>query len=259
MLAWALVAGHVPGPFELYLSILALSWALFVSTSVWMMYAAIEPYVRRHWPEALISWVRLIGGRGRDPLAASHVLAGALAGLASVLPHGLVDIVVNRLPGDLAVQPFPGADTLNGIRTLCGSALILLQDAVFSCGAFIFLIVLLRLAIRRNWAADVVFAVLYGFIFSAVPRAPLWHMAIGFLFGYCAISLLRRFGLLAFVSFNFFGFIVPRLPLTVTGFFAGYAVFVIGILIAIPAWALYAILRTGPVSAAARAQATLTR
>ncbi|SPF46872.1 Serine/threonine protein kinase [Candidatus Sulfopaludibacter sp. SbA4] len=261
LLAWALVAGHVPGFWELYLAVLGLSWALFVSAAVWMMYAAIEPYVRRHWPEALISWVRLIGGRGRDPLAASHVLAGALVGLAGILPHMLGDVVVNRLPGHLAVQPFPAASTLNGARTLCGSALVLLQDSVFLCGAFIFLIVLLRLAIRRNRAADVVFAVLYAF--TSYARPLLWHLGIAFLFAYCAMWLLRRFGLLSFVASYFFGSIVPRLPLTVTGYFAGYSVLVIAVFVAIAAWCLYAILRApapfGSLSAAARAQATLTR
>ncbi len=34
-----------------------------------MLYLALEPYVRRLWPDALISWTRLLGGRLRDPLA----------------------------------------------------------------------------------------------------------------------------------------------------------------------------------------------
>jgi hypothetical protein len=50
--------------------------AVFLASLFWSLYIAIEPYVRRHWPDALISWTRLQAGRVRDPLVASHVLAG---------------------------------------------------------------------------------------------------------------------------------------------------------------------------------------
>jgi fructuronate reductase len=33
-----------------------------------MLYVALEPFVRRMWPDALISWSRAIMGRLRDPL-----------------------------------------------------------------------------------------------------------------------------------------------------------------------------------------------
>ena len=259
IMAWALVAGHVPGLWEFRLLVLGLSWALFVAAAVWLMYAAIEPYVRRHWPEALISWVRLIGGRGRDPLAASHVLAGALVGLAALLPHALVDFTANRLPGYLAVQPYPETTALNGPRALSGAALVLLQDSVFLCGAFIFLIVLLRLAIGRNWPADLMFAAIFALASWGV-RPLVWHLALEFLFGYCAIWLLRRFGVLSFFAAQFFRNVVVRLPLAVTGFYAGDSLVVIGALVAICAWALYAILRAPAASfeRAARVQATLT-
>ena len=34
----------------------------------WLYYLALEPYVRRLWPQALISWSRVLAGRVRDPL-----------------------------------------------------------------------------------------------------------------------------------------------------------------------------------------------
>jgi hypothetical protein len=38
------------------------------------MYMALEPVVRRRWPEVLVSWSRLLAGRLRDPLVGSHIL-----------------------------------------------------------------------------------------------------------------------------------------------------------------------------------------
>lgn len=41
----------------------------FVLTLVcWLMYMALEPYVRRRWPDMLIGWSRLLAGDYRDPL-----------------------------------------------------------------------------------------------------------------------------------------------------------------------------------------------
>ena len=48
----------------------------------WLDYLALEPFVRRRWPEAMISWTRLLGGRFADPLVARDILIGCAAGCA---------------------------------------------------------------------------------------------------------------------------------------------------------------------------------
>ena len=81
--------------------------------------------------------------------------------------------------------------------------------------------------------------------------------------GFASIWLLRRFGLLAFVSFRYFRGIVPRLPVTMTGFFAGYSLLTLATVPGIAAWALYVIVKAQPAAGSPpggrRAQATLTR
>jgi hypothetical protein len=47
---------------------------------VWLFYIALEPYVRRFWPQLLIGWTRLISGHMRDPLVGRDVLVGVAAG-----------------------------------------------------------------------------------------------------------------------------------------------------------------------------------
>ncbi len=62
--------------------IIMASSALFISGGVWILYLGLEPYVRRHWPQALISWTRLSSGRIRDPLVGRDVLFGAVLGVS---------------------------------------------------------------------------------------------------------------------------------------------------------------------------------
>src|SRR6185436_4073785 len=45
---------------EVHIVILALSQALLWASLFCLVYLALEPYVRRRWPERLISWVRLV-------------------------------------------------------------------------------------------------------------------------------------------------------------------------------------------------------
>ncbi len=83
--SWALVAAHVPTQWEVYLLMMGLSWAGFKAGFVGLLYLAIEPFIRRYWPDALISWMRMVNGRFRDPLVTSHILVGVSAGLVIAL------------------------------------------------------------------------------------------------------------------------------------------------------------------------------
>src|SRR5271156_1644683 len=52
-----LCRGHmVPGLEMLFPFTMAISTALFFSGLIWLLYLSLEPYVRRHWPQALVSW-----------------------------------------------------------------------------------------------------------------------------------------------------------------------------------------------------------
>jgi hypothetical protein len=85
-LAWLLSAHHVPeleGEFEMF--VVSCSFALFLSTLLWLEYIALEPFARRRWPDLLISWNRLLSGRFADPLVGRDILVGSLMGAAAML------------------------------------------------------------------------------------------------------------------------------------------------------------------------------
>jgi len=66
-------------------SILVLTVAMFA----WVFYMALEPHLRRAWPETMIGWSRLLAGGIRDPLVGRDVLAGVLVAIGDALILGL--------------------------------------------------------------------------------------------------------------------------------------------------------------------------
>jgi serine/threonine-protein kinase len=60
-----------------------------VAALVWVLYIALEPHLRRIWPETMIGWSRLLAGNVRDPLVGRDVLVGVLIAIADGLILGL--------------------------------------------------------------------------------------------------------------------------------------------------------------------------
>ncbi len=84
-LGWFFSMNHVPSFFpELDRITLGFRGALYVSVLTCIMYLALEPIVRRHLPDLIVSWNRLLTGDWRDPLVGRDVLLGTLLGIAHI-------------------------------------------------------------------------------------------------------------------------------------------------------------------------------
>ena len=195
---WALQAHHLASFGEFGTIVLALAWAFLVSTFARMLYFGLEPFVRRRDPHTLIGWVRLIGGKIRDPLVGRDVLIGMTYGvLLGVFESA--DNVLLPLFGGLPPQPgTPSMESLLGIRQTLGSVFAYTWVFVlYSLGIF-FLLFLLRLLVRKDWIAAIVIVVL-----GAITNTGGDYFWMTFLFAaviWLSIYLiLRRFGLLALV------------------------------------------------------------
>jgi len=236
MLAWVLITRHVPAVSEIGLLITGLSQATFVAVAGGLAYLAIEPYVRRNWPEALISWARLVILKIRDPLVSSHILAGAAGGLFGVSVRDTTLLTANQFI-------IPQIQCLDGIRWLAG----LFIDTALPVSAFIALLmvlvlVLLRLLLRRNWLGDVVFCVLVVMLGVQVPQ----EIPAAFVAAYFLIWLLRRFGLLAFATYVVVFYLGIDMPLAATSWYTGYSLTTPVVITAVCASALYSILASRP-------------
>ena len=81
LIAWTLGAHHVAAQQEQDLIKDALGNSAFILVAYWLCYLALEPWVRRYWPQTLITWSRVLAGRWRDPMVGRDVLFGVLFGL----------------------------------------------------------------------------------------------------------------------------------------------------------------------------------
>jgi serine/threonine-protein kinase len=167
---------------------------------------ALEPYVRRRWPETLISWTRLLGGRIRDPLVSGHLLTGLAMGVGlAVLFHTW--LVVQSSGEYVAI----GALHLGAGRWLLDSIGMLTYAVQVSFGS-LFLIFLLRAFLQRTWlffvAALIVVPFVPGVIFEALTTAVVDRnvgAALLFVVGCLPVLALLRLGLLPAIVMLFVG------------------------------------------------------
>ena len=79
---WICRGHHVAGIEEFGLLLLASAGALFIAAVTWLLYLSLEPYVRRHWPQTLISWSRLLARACARPARRARPPVGRAAGVA---------------------------------------------------------------------------------------------------------------------------------------------------------------------------------
>jgi serine/threonine-protein kinase len=204
MLSRLVTGHHVADLAELNVLVVALCGAVTFGLVIYVLYAALEPYVRKLWPESVVSWTRLLAGRFRDPLVGRDVLMGqAMIGALFLVTLPIAWILENL---DLSpLIPFIPLDPLRGGRyavgELFGSVLFIFVFAF----VLLMLFLLLRILLRRTWIAAAVFVVLWTCVDTLQLAAfdPSLY-AVGILFGLInsifMLTLLIRFGLVAFLA-----------------------------------------------------------
>lgn len=188
MLYWLLTASHVPTADEVSLLSQALSTTLFSSATVWTLYIALEPYVRRRWPTSLITWSRVLAGKISDPLVGRDLLIGILLGVCYLL--------LKTLPALIATQPATEVDLnyLLSARFSVAELFSALTGAALFALAVTFLLTLLRALLRRDWPAAAVvilMAALPDLVSGSLPAA-----IAGLIWGSLIVLAFIRFGLL---------------------------------------------------------------
>jgi len=221
-----LFASHVGTTAEVGIVIMRISWSLFMAALMWMLYLALEPFVRRRWPQALTSWSRVLSARLRDPLVGRDVLIGTAAGAgfscaATLLSYGAdVAGLTNSRPN--IIWPVP----LLGLRFMAGHALNMVLSAIFIGLATMFFLLIFRVITRRDWIAATVFVPIVASLGALQSDAPLVDLAINVFVWVCVIAILTRFGLLATVAAFYSSSVIVGFP--VASSFGSWA--------AIPVW-----------------------
>ncbi len=202
----------------------SLVWGLARWCFFWVLYIALEPYVRRRWPATLVSWSRLLAGGFRDPLVGRDVLVGCLFGAFLTLLSRVAWFVPSWL-GDAPTQPLSGPQLqFLGARTIIDSISGGLIISLFIAIAFLFVLFVLRVWLRKDWAAAIAFVLLASLslgspvLFAGGSQSTAAAVANGLtlmIFNGTAVLLIIRFGLLAEAATLFFQVcLLENFPLT---------------------------------------------
>jgi serine/threonine-protein kinase len=213
---------------------------LLMSTILWLVYLAFEPYVRRFWPELLIGWTRLLAGHVRDPLVGRDVLVGAAAGSAIALLLAL-RIIVPHVAGTAPIPQLPPSTILLGPRYAMSAALLGILRSL-RIGLLVFaIIVFLRIVFRRPWLV----AVTSGIVllpFSLTGTFASEHLAIELTIAVTSIVLglavVLRYGLLSLLV-TFFTFLTLESFPATTDFSRPYAGAAAVLMLSIAAVSMY--------------------
>src|SRR6202035_3195228 len=141
MLLWVCRGHFVPSLDLFFLFVLAVSTGLCISGTTWILYLALEPWVRRRWPQTIISWSRLLSGQFRDPLVGRDILFGVMLGVVWILIFQLRTIPLMHAgasPG-LGQQEY-----LIGGRTALGAWMMQITTSILGTLQFFFLLLGLK-------------------------------------------------------------------------------------------------------------------
>ncbi|MGD0462604.1 MAG: serine/threonine-protein kinase [Tepidisphaeraceae bacterium] len=161
ILIWLLGANHIPELFlEMRLFFRVFGFILVPAGIVWMFYLALEPHVRRIWPETVISWSRLLTGRLNDPLVASHVLVGLVVAAAVTVIGELANIVPMHFGHAAPVTNISLLVRFMAKENPAAMSLRALLEALYMGLLYLLSLVLFQLVIGRRWIASLTFVLL---------------------------------------------------------------------------------------------------
>jgi hypothetical protein len=217
---------HVTATIGLFaLFLLAICTSVFYGVLLWTVYLAFEPFVRRHWPRVLVSWTSVLTGRASDTVVGRDVLIGVALGIWFALLFRSI-----------------AAITGDGLRSTIG---VMLQEALYAIRnvlMYFFILFILRMLLRSQWAAVIAFTALFT-LFNALGNDRAWLGGLlGVLyFGTVAFVIVRFGGLLAFVVGAFVSSLLFDAVITLdsSAWYFGNTVFVLAVIASLAVWAFY--------------------
>jgi serine/threonine protein kinase len=222
----------VPSPTEVFIIFTIASLSLGFAALTWVGYIALEPIIRRRWPDTLISWTRFLSGRFRDPLVGQAILVAAVLGTYGSLSGGLEYLVRTRVES-APPSPYRGFDsTLLGIGPILASLISFPAGSLLITVAFVLVFFVLRAVLRNDVVAVAVFVLVLS-----IPDtlAGGWIPGVfGLVYVAAQIFVFLHFGLLPLVFAGVFKtFLNNYLTLDPSLWYFGPSLFVLTILAAI--------------------------
>ncbi len=231
---------HVVASLGLFaMLLLAICTTVFNGVLLWTLYLALEPFVRRRWPQVLVSWTNVLTGRFRDPVVGRDVLLGVALGVAWTLMIRVLDATT----GSRAIADFPGhVALLSGFRSTLGLVLSDAPYAIRNVLFFFFLLFVLRVVLRREWAAALAFAGLFALLdLLGNQNRPVIAALLTFVYFGSGAIVVVRWGLLSYAVGHFVTSMLMDLTATIdpSAWYFGNMLLLIGIVVGLAAWGFY--------------------
>ncbi len=238
ILLWAFQAHFSSAGNFIFLLVLAIAGALFWGGAVWVLYLALEPYVRRYWPQAIISWTRVFAGRWRDPLVGRDVLYGVILGTLFCDIYGLR----YHLEGRLGAPPSRlGLDYLGSAHSAISAWLEHIPGSISSVLLMFLLLFLFRVLLRKSWLAAIAFILLFTALKSVSSAYPAleWPIQVTL---YTALAFgALRFGLVALAVALYTADLALNIPVTLnpSAWYFTSATLALATIAALAIWGFY--------------------
>jgi serine/threonine-protein kinase len=198
-------AAHIFGDQELSNIWRILGVAASNAVPVFVIYLALEPWVRRSWPQTLIPWSRFTTKGIRDPLVGRDLVCGAA--------FGAVFTVLNLAAQ--GGQPWqPTLDPIGGVRPFLWFLGNVVTSSLVDPAQYLFLIFLCRVILRRQWAATAAFLVIMAVLIGGGAGDWRVGLPIGLAFAAFYAFVLLRFGFLALIATSICAHLMMALPRT---------------------------------------------
>jgi serine/threonine-protein kinase len=223
-----------------------------------VLYIALEPWVRRLWPQALITWSRLLAGQLRDPRVARDVLIGVLAAVVTNCARHALYLAFTPEGALAAPAVVEGGvlrftlDHLMGTRFIGAATFFALFGGFIQALQMFFMMFLCRVCFRRPWLGTLAYLVLLG-IAIVVPRFMQGGPIEGILFlviNVFAVAMMIRFGLLALGVWGAVGWFIEHGLLTnkFNAWYGESSLIVVVVVSALTLWAFRTSLGPRPLS-----------
>jgi hypothetical protein len=224
---------------EVILLIWAVGGSLWFAGGFWLLYLAVEPFVRRRWPDLIITWSRFIAGRWNDPLIGRDILIAGLIGVLAAASE-VAATHLARSQGWAAVPQFGDSFPMLGLSVAIAVVASAAQAAFMNATLMTVLLVLITVVLRRRLLALAAFFLIILAIFESSAITPM-DRVLRFLPPIIATLLVARLGLVAIVFFHLFLFLTAWLPITLRldqGYAAAGMVGIIPIVM-LTGWSVY--------------------
>jgi serine/threonine-protein kinase len=201
MLIWIGTVHAVPSSDMIGFALSSLATWLAWGAGFWLLFLALEPAVRAHWPHSLVTWNRLLAGRWKDAQVGSHILIGAAVGATVWTTATVLDYF-----SGLEMGSFGNLSAVAGTRQWMASHANTLAGALMVGLLAFFALTGLRHLVKWDWVAASIAAVFFTFTNSSNFTSSNWQFKTAvYLFIFAVLMMvLLRYGLVTIIAACFF-------------------------------------------------------